>query len=46
MNFTWFSIILVIAGIGLPITILAFVATYLYRNRPTPEERTYFWDER
>nr|WP_161501557.1 hypothetical protein [Rhodopirellula sp. SM50] len=46
MNFTWFSIIAVIAGIGLPVTILAFAASYLYRNRPKPEERTYFWDER
>lgn len=46
MNFTWFSIIAVIAGIGLPVTILAFAGAYLYRNRPKPEERTYFWDER
>ncbi|QDV42602.1 hypothetical protein Enr13x_24500 [Stieleria neptunia] len=46
MNFTWFSIILVIAGIGLLVTILALAATYLYRNRPKPDQRTYFWDER
>lgn len=46
MSFTWITIVAVLGGLAVFGTIVSLAATFLYRNRPEPDERTYFWDEK
>ena len=45
MNLTWFSVIAVLGGLAVFLTLVALTASFLYHNRPESDEKNYFWDD-
>lgn len=46
MGLTWLSIFLAAGAIALVLALGGAAAVYLYRHRPEPDDKQYFWDER
>ncbi|MCA9136723.1 MAG: hypothetical protein KDB00_08190 [Planctomycetales bacterium] len=46
MNFTWITIVVAIGALFVFAAMVALAASFLYRNRPEPDEQTYFWDDK
>ena len=46
MNLTWISIITVAGLLVLLLAACGVAARFLYLNRPKPDDKPYFWDEK